>query len=312
MVAITTPLVTDSGINDVYIAEDRYAIVATNSGIDVVDLFTQEVISSGILFPPPLSVVADTVTVNGQIYVGTSGAGVYSTNYQSAIIPFSDFTGSLVPRFSTTSSPAISGDLIRDLDVLPRDLLISTSGGVDYIRNETVSSSRTLAGFGSSGCHLTTTGGGYWLNDGGGVEVNYDLITTTGTGIITVGFEYRASGLSDPELPAEPASDIAISEFGSTVLSFTTPSGVLVVEENPGNEAASSRKTLAPDAFISVDFSDDAQFTSGFLYTSTVDTLRVFDLANDTVSGTHTFFSGNRGQELLDDVIIVVRTTDIA
>ena len=312
MVVITTPLVTHSGVTDVFIAEDQYAIVATTSGIDIVDLFTQKVISSGTLSPAPLSVVADPITVSGKIYVGTSGSGIYTTSYQSAIIPFSDFTGSLVQRFTTTSTPPISGDVVKDLDALPRQLLISTSGGVDFLFNENLSATRVLPGFGSSACHLTSTGGGYWLDDGGGVEVNYDLQTSTGTGIITVDFEYRSSGGSDPELPAEPASDIAVSETDtSTTLAFSTASGVLVVEENPGNEAASSRKTPDTEAFVSVDFGPDADFDSGLLYVATIDKLEVFGLTNDTISGTHTAFVGTRDQELFDEDVIVVRTTNV-
>lgn len=39
MVIITTPLSTASGVNDVFIAEDRYAILATTAGVEIVDLF---------------------------------------------------------------------------------------------------------------------------------------------------------------------------------------------------------------------------------------------------------------------------------
>lgn len=312
MVVITTPLVTHSGVTDVYIAENQYAIVATTSGIDIVDLLTQKVISSGTLSPAPLSITADPVTASGKIYVGTSGAGIYTTSYQGAIIPFSDFTGSLVQRFTTTSTPPISGDVVKDLDGLPKWLLIATSGGVDFLYNENLSATRVLPGFGSSACHLTSTGGGYWLDDGGGVEVNYDLQTSTGTGIITVDFEYRSLGVSDPELPSEPASDIAISETApSTTLAFSTASGVLVVEENPGNEAASSSKIPDTEDFISVDFSEGADFDSGLLYVATINKLEVFGLETGAVSGTHSSSVGTRGQNLLDEDVIVVRTTNI-
>ncbi len=312
MVVITTPLVTASGITDVYIAENQYAIVATTSGIDIVDLFTQKVISSGTLSPEPLSVTADPATVSGKIYVGTSGSGIYTTSYRSAIIPFSDFTGSLVQRFTTTSTPPISGDVVKDLDVLPKWLLVATSGGVDFLYNENLSATRVLPGFGSSACHLTSTGGGYWLDDGGGVEVNYDLQTSTGTGVISVDFEYRSLGGSDPELPSEPASDIAVSETAtSTTLAFSTASGVLVVEENPGNEAVSSRKTPDTEDFVSVDFSPDAEFDAGLLYVATINKLEVFGLDSNAISGTHTSAIGTRDQQIFNEDVIVVRTTNI-
>lgn len=313
MVVITTPLLTASGVNDIYIAQN-FALIATTSGVDVVDLLQGHVISSGILPAEPKCITADATNAGGKIYIGTAGSGIFSMSWVIVREPHSDFTGSLTQRFTTLSTPSISSNNVNDLDVFFDKLLIGTSAGIDFIVNETESATRTMTG-GSDNVHLTTTGGGYWTTNSGAqegaIEVNYDLITATGTGIIIVDFEYSTS--STPSIPAAPPVDIAISESinNPTILGFATPSGSIVVEENPGNESISNNKLLLSESTNSVDFSSNSSFSEGCLYTTTANVLRVIELSGNTVSGTHDVSEGTRDQTLITGTLSIVRTTDV-
>lgn len=313
MVAITTPLTTTTGVNDIYIAGEigrQFAIIATTSGIESIDLQQGHVVSSGLLPVEPKCITADWQTAGGKLYIGTAGSGIFSMSWVKVREPLSDFSESLVQRFTTATTPSVSSNTINDLDAIPGELLIGTSAGVDYICNETESATRALSG-GSPDVHMTSTGGGYWTNSSG-VEVNYDLTTTTGTSIIDVDFEYTV--LSTPSLPGEPPVDIAVSESTGNlaVLAFATTSGSIVVEENPGNEAASNSKVITnTDNANSVDFSGDASYSNGCLYTTTASQLFVVELAGNTVSGTHGVSTGTRDQTLITGTLAIVRTTEV-
>jgi len=315
MVIITTPLSTASGVNDVFIAEDRYAVLATTGGVEIVDLFIGESISSGTLGSEPLSVVADFTSVAGNLYVGTTSSGVYSTRWKALREPGLDFTDQLVQRFTTATSPAVSDNKIKDLSALPGRLLISTEAGIDFITFESLLATRPLTS-GSDGCQMTAGGEGYWTVGTSGVEANYDLFTTSGTGIINVDFEYNAT-TSVPLLPSHVVSDIAVVEDSPNLLAFATEGGAFIVEEQQFSEAASQTLTLFPDSnpVVSVDFSKEATFNSGTIYVATSGSVQVFGLIDATVSGTHlnnALLTSTRDQALVTGTVTVVRTTNIA
>ena len=315
MVIITTPLSTASGVNDVFIAEDRYAILATTAGVEIVDLFIGESISSGILGSEPLSVVADFISAAGNLYVGTTSSGVYSTRWKTLREPGLDFTDRLVQLFTTATSPAVSDNQIRDLSARPGRLLISTGAGIDFITFESLLATRPLTS-GSDGCQMTAGGEGYWTVGTSGVEANYDLFTTSGTGIINVDFEYNAT-TSVPLLPSHVVSDIAVVENSPNLLAFATEGGAFIVEEQQFSEAASQTLTLFPGSnpVVSVDFSKEATFNSGTIYVATSGSVQVFGLVDATVSGTHlnkVLLTSTRDQALVTGTVTVVRTTNIA
>lgn len=308
---ITTPLVTSSGAVDVFIAENRYALIATSAGVDVLDLYQGAIVGSGTLPDTPTSITADWTTSSGNMYIGTTSSGIFTVRYHPS--RRADFTSNLVQSFTSTSTPPLSSNTIRDLDCRPGVLLIGTSAGVDFFSGENLYSTRAIAS-GVNDVHLTSSGG-YWTTKSGNageVEVNYDLISTLGTSIITVDFRYSAS--STPALPAEPPADIAISEESPRTLAFATPSGAFVVEENPGNEASSLSKTITSDDIISVDFSNGAYFSTGVLYLATTTYARTYLLDGDTLSGTHTYSpsEGTGGQPLVTGTITILRTTNLA
>lgn len=315
--------VTNSGIRDIFIAEDRYAIMATGSGIDVVDLQCGEVTSSGTIPGVVIeSVVAEYSTSFGRIYVGTSGAGVYSARYHSIKQP-GDFSDLLQPEFSTGSSPPISGDEIRDICVaqgFPFRLLISTGLGVDYIVDQLTSvvrSTRVLPS-GSGHCYLTQADEGYWTTTISGVEVNYDLNSTSGTGIIGRDFSYNTSSV--PFIPTNTITDISIAEGSPNTLAFATTSGDFVIEEQQGDEASSAIKFFTQDPAISVDFGPNASYTSGKLYVLSTGTAMLYDLSDNTLIGEHQptisvqnqFVKENtRDQALVSGTQTLVRTTAV-
>jgi len=311
MSVITAPLTTANSVRDVFIAENQYALILTSGGVDVVDLFRGQAISSGTLPSEPLCLAADWQAINGFLYVGTATSGIFGMNYARVREVGSDFSDRFVQRFTSGSAPPVSSNKINDLDARPGRLLIATSSGVDFIANESEYSTRALIS-GSNDVRLSEEGG-YWTTisgNKGSVEVNYDLLTTTGTSIITLDFEYSTS--STPSLPAEPPGDLSISKVSGELpaIAVATPGGAFVFEELQGNEGLTRNKNLTSEDIISVDFQPGAYYDNGFLYAATSSVLRVFDLSNDTVSGTHTSGDGTRGQTLVPGTIKIVRSVD--
>jgi hypothetical protein len=247
------------------------------------------------------------------MYVGTVASGIFDMNYVLVRNRASDFTEALVQRFTTGTSPPVSHNTINDLDVLPGRLLVGTASGVDFIVNSSEYASRVLSS-GSRSVRLTEAGGGYWTTNSGisvgAVETNYDLISTTGTSIINVDFEYTSS--TSPALPAEPPQDLALSEtFGQLpVVGVATLGGALVFEELQGNESVTNNKILTAAPIISVDFGPDAYYAGGSLYAATSSIVQVFGLSSNSVSGTHTATGGTRGITLVTGTNVVVRTVD--
>ncbi len=327
--AITTPLLTASGVNDIFIAEDRYAIVATTSGVDVIDLECGSTISSGTLGSEPLCVAAEWTTSTGNMYIGTATSGIYSAKWKPLRAPGLDFTNDLVQAFSTSTTPALTSDQVNDLCIQPKRVFASTSSGVDFITLSTFRAFRLLTS-GSDRCELTEVGEAYWNVVNSGVEVNYDLFPSSGTGIISVDFEYNNLD-SDPLLPSNIVNDLAVSAGSPNLLGFATPETDLILQESQGTESNSLIKTSysGQDPVVSVDFSEGADFTSGTVYLNTSnqlpagdisDALRVFGLVDVTVSGTHfhtipkiqTLAFNTRGQPLITGTVNIVRITSIA
>lgn len=318
---ITVPLTTGSGVIDVFIAEERYVIVVTDGGIDVVDLNIGKVISSGTLPSTPTTAAADWRSLSGKLYIGTTSSGVFSMNYVKVREQGSDFTGELVQSFTTVTSPPVSDNEIKDLDTIPGRLLVGTASGIDFIADETEHATRPLVS-GSEHVALTAAGG-YWttasgVNDGA-LEVNYDLLSTTGTSIISVDFEYTA--LSSPSLPTEPPLDLSVSEsLGNlTAVAVATEGGSFIFEELQGNESSTNNKLLSAESIVSLDFGPDAFFTGGCLYTTTRDQLpsnkgglvKVYDLSSNSVSGTHDSAKGTRGITIVTGTHNIIRSVDV-
>lgn len=334
-----TAVLTASGVRDVYIAEERYAIVATSGGIDVVDLYKGYVISSGTLPSEPTTIVADWQNVWGRLYVGTTTSGVFDMKYVLVREEGRDFTDQLVQRFTTLTSPPVSSNQVNDLDVLPGRLLIGTGAGIDFLADlstysnfqsaQTEYATRPLVS-GSRHVKLTTAGG-YWTTASGvfegALEVNYDLLSTTGTSIINVDFEYTNS--SSPALPAVPPLDISVIEpTGGPLpaIGVATSGGVYVFEELPGNESATNTKLLSPESFISADFAPDSSFNTGCIYAGIPDgalgtlggdigqniggEIKVYDLTGDSVSATHNAEKGTRGMTIVTGTMNVLRAVD--
>ncbi len=315
---MTVPLTTASGVKDVYIAEERFAIVVTSGGVDVIDLFKGHVISSGTLPSEPECVAVNwresgSLPPYARLYIGTSTSGVFDMNYVLVREAGSDFTGSLVQRYTTTTSPPLSDNQVNDLDALPGSLLIGTAAGVDFIGSGTGYATRTLTS-GSQSVRLTQIGGGYWTTNSGvfdgAVEVNYDLLSATGTNIIDVNYEYSTT--SSPALPAVPPFDITISEVAGQLpaIGVATSGGVFVFEELQGNESATQNKQLSEGSFISVDFGRNSFYNNGCIDAATTGTLFVYDLADNAVSSTHSPDFGARGQSVVTGTITIVRSVD--
>ena len=327
--AITTPLVTASGVNDVFIAEDRFAVVATTSGLDIIDLQCGSTISSGTLGSEPLCVAVDFVTATGNIYIGTATSGIYSAVWKPLREPGLNFTDRLVQAFTTSTSPALTSDQVNDICVLPNRVFASTAGGVDFITLSTFRAFKTLVS-GSDACSLTTLGEAYWNVINSGVLANYDLFPSSGTGIINVDFVYNNLD-SDPLLPSNIVNDLAVAAGSPNLLGFATPESDLIIQESQGTESNSLVKTVysGETPVVSIDFSEGANYTQGTVYLATSnqlpagdisDSLRVFGLVDDTVSGTHfhtipileTNTVNTRGMPLITGTINITRATSVA
>jgi hypothetical protein len=339
---MATPLttrLTASGVRDVYIAEERYAIIATASGIDVVDLHKGYVISSGTLPSEPTTIVADWKNIWGRLYVGTTTSGIFDMKYILVREEDRDFTDDLVQRFTTLTSPPVSSDQINDLDVLPGRMLIGTGAGIDFISDDTVymnfespSTEYATRPLVSGSSHVAlTTAGGYWTTASGvfegALEVNYDLLSTTGTSIINVDFEYTNSGI--PALPSVPPFDISIVEPTDgplPAIGVATSGGVYIFEEEPGNEAGANNKLLSAESFITCDFDPNSSFDTGCIYAGIPDgalgtrksdigqniggEVKVYDLASNSVSATHNAEQGTRGMTLVTGTTTILRAVD--
>ncbi len=293
--AITFQPVTGTGIQDVFIAEDRFAILATVSGVDIVDLQCGAVVSSAIISNTEvLSVAADFTTATGCLYIGTSTSGVLATRWKATRAPGRDFTGKIEQIYTTTSTLAITDNRINDQDALPFRLLISTGSGVDFISTPAQGAqhiaSRTFIS-GSNSCQMTAGNDGYWTVINSGVEANYDLISTTGIGIIDVDAEYNTTA-HGPLLPHNILNEVRVSEGTPNVLNVATASGDFMIEEerdvNLTGTQRSQRLTLGFDV-VSTDFSQGTTFDDGSKYVTTTGIATIFGLvaSNVTVSGTH-------------------------
>ncbi len=327
--AITTPLVTASGVNDVFIVEDRFAVVATTSGIDIIDLQCGATISSGTLPSEPLCVAVDWVTATGNIYIGTATSGIFAAIWKPLREPGLNFTDRLVQTFTTSTTPALTSDQVNDICVLPSRIFASTAGGVDFITLSTFRAFKTLIS-GSDACSLTTLGEAYWNVINSGVLANYDLFPSSGTGIINVDFVYNNLD-SDPLLPSNIVNDIAVAAGSPNLLGFATPESDLIVQESQGTESNSLVKTVysGETPVVSIDFSEGADYNNGTVYLATSnqlpsgdvsDALRVFGLVDDTVSGTHFHTipksevnaTNTRGMPLITGTINITRVTSVA
>ncbi len=326
MVAITAPLVTNSGVNDIFIAEDRYAIMTTGSGVDVLDLFCGLVISSGTLPSETRCVTAEPTSTFGQVYIGTTTSGIFSMKYKNVRIVGSDFSDVLIQRYNQDSGPGLTGDQVNDLHAIPDRLLVSTSGGVDFFTTalsplgeviEDLRASRTLVS-GSTSCYLTTAGEGYWSVNSSGIEANYDLFPTSGTGIINVDFVYTEG--SNPPLPSSGVNDFVVEENTPNLLGIATIEGDLIVQEDQGSEDTELTKTLfAATNVVSVDFSNTVAFSGGLAYVAFSGSVFTVGLVDNTTSGTH--FSGadillgqidTGDQALVTGTNTIIRTTSVA
>lgn len=325
MVTITAPLTTNSGVNDVFITEDRYALMTTGSGIDVLDLFCGQVISSGTLPSETLCVTADSSVTFGEVYIGTTTSGIFSMAYKNIRRPGLDFSDLLVQRYNQDSGLGLTGNQVNDLDTLSDRLLVSTSGGVDFFttvsagfaHKEEFRAFRTLVS-GSQDCIMTVAGEGYWSVNSSGIEVNYDLFSTSGTGIINIDFVYTSS--SNPSLPSSGVNDFVVDENTRNLLGIATISGGFIVQEEQGAESTSIVKTLFPDTnVVSLDFSDPVSFFGGLAYVAFEESLSTVGLVDNAVSGTHFVDADillgqiNTGdQSLVTGTNTIIRTTSLA
>jgi hypothetical protein len=284
--------VTGSGIQDVFIAEDRFAILATQSGVDIVDLQCGAVISSAIVSGTQvLSVAAEYTTATGCLYIGTSTSGVLTTRWKPIRAPGTDFTGKIEQTYTTTSTLAITDNRINDIDASTAKLLISTGSGIDFISTPAVGAhhiaSRTFIS-GSNSCQMTDAGEGYWTVINSGVEANYDLLSTTGIGIIDVDAEYNTT-VNGPLLPHNIVNEVRVSANTPNVLNITTASGDFMIEEVQGAEPTARSRRLNPDFnVISSDFTRGATYDDGGKYVTTTGIVTAYGLSNSnvTVSGT--------------------------
>ena len=318
--------VTGSGIQDVFIAEDRFAILATQSGVDIVDLQCGAVISSAIVSGTQvLSVAAEYTTATGNLYIGTSTSGIYTARWKPLRAPGTDFTGQLHQTYTTTSTLALNDNQVNDLDALPYKLLISTAAGVNFVSTPAEGAqhiaSRTFVS-GSNSCQMTEAGEGYWTVINSGVESNYDLISTTGVGIIDVDAEYNTT-VNGPLLPHNIVNEVRVSPGPPNVLNVATASGDFMIEEVQGAEptARSRRLTLGFDV-VSTDFTKGATYDDGGKYVTTTGIATAYGLSNSnvTVSGTwHQEISlfekftkeNTRDQAVITGTNTVIRTTSV-
>jgi hypothetical protein len=274
-------------------------------------------------------VAVDWTTAIGNIYIGTATSGIFSASWKPLREPGRNFTGELVQTFTTASVPALTSDQVNDICVLPSRIFASTAGGVDFITFSTFRAFKTLVS-GSTACFMTEVGEVYWNVTNSGVQANYDLFPSSGTGIINVDFVYNNLD-SEPLLPTNIVNDLAVAAGSPNLLGFATPETDLIIQESQGTESNSLVKTVysGETPVVSIDFSEGADYNNGTVYLATSnqlpsgdisDALRVFGLVDDTVSGTHFHTisksdintTNTRGMPLITGTVNIVRVTSVA
>lgn len=209
---------------------DNYTTyAATGEGLSIFDLATGNFYAQ-IIFAGGFN----TVTGNDStVYVGTTNSGIHyvdKTCISGSLDTVSDVTSCL----TELSTPNITSNSIKYLDVRDNQLLVCTLAGVDYYRYNTnpfIHSKTSVAG--AQKCFATEnsmyytvsgTNSEYYLNrldacltDWVDPTVSY----TTGSGIFSAGLKLTDMYITE-----------GTAEYGGNTIFCTTTSGIYVIDED--------------------------------------------------------------------------------
>ena len=211
--------------NQIYLDED-YVYVATSSGLNIIDIETESIVSN------EYSYAYTTVWVNDDtVFLGTNGNGIKSLD-KSFIVPGEIFAG----LNNYTSEPDIYSNNVRYIHGNYHKLMCCTEVGVDIIGLDTHYITHTTISGGAEKCfaaennkfYYTTSGINYYLNrldSNIGDWVIPDYTYTTGISYLT-----NASGINDIYVTTD--TSLAGSDYNT--LFSATNFGVHIIDEGTG------------------------------------------------------------------------------
>ena len=212
-------------LNQIY-TDETYVYVATSSGLNIIDLETESIVSNEYSYP------YTTVWVNTDtVFLGTNGYGIKSID-KSFIAP-----GEISSRLENyASEPDITNNNINYLHGNYHKLMCCTDTGVDIIGLNTCYITHTTTSGGAKKCfaaendkfYYTTSGINNYLNrldSNTGDWVIPDHTYTTGIGCLT-----NASGIND--IYVTTGTSLVGSDYNT--LFSVTDYGVHIIDEGTG------------------------------------------------------------------------------
>ena len=193
---------------------NNYIFESTVSGVNVYDLSTMLLGTVGVEFPVS-SLWAD----NDYLYIGTTVSGVMRT-------PISSISGAVFNDLSYYKmEPYITDNQVNYVHGAGNYLLVTTVAGIDQFDLTTNNRLCTTILSGVNKCFQTTASGFYYTVSGT-LERTYDDGST---------FSYSpGAGIIPQDVSI---NDIHVNEFNNNIIFLATTNGVVVIEEDKGNES---------------------------------------------------------------------------
>lgn len=221
--------------------DNNYVYVATSSGLDIVDLVSENT-AANINYPGGFNTVWGNTS---SIYLGTTNSGIKSLSYTTISGNISDPYDLSSHLIDLYNYPYISSNNIKYIHGNEANLLVCTNSGVDYIRttgNPIFVSSTSIAGvqkcfLSSTSGYYTTSGTEYSLNRIDNMNADWSTPSrsyVTGSGIFDI-----SVSLNDMYVTNGTGSDGI-----SNCIFCATSSGIYIIDESQyGSEVFSKYLT---------------------------------------------------------------------
>jgi len=251
------------------VLDGTYAYVLTNSGIDIVSLDTE--VNYAYAYLNNGSCISSTANA---LYIGTTPSGVYK--WDLSTLSGGDNTSSLERKFYVGSTASLTSDIVRDVHARGDDLLVSTTSGVDYIYEES-STTSFYTTLGSNCCFVGENRSIYYTVGDRYLDICYDPPNYD-----WVGADYSFNRDSSNAYILPEINDIYVrdnsSAYGRSTVYLATSAGVYVIGlEDPGSESSSDL-----DSYVTASGIQSITADSSYIYAGINDV----GIAVLTLSGT--------------------------
>ena len=204
---------------------DIYVYAATTSGLDIVDIASEQKYAQVIYSGGFTAVYAD----NDKVYLGTDNNGVKYINktcISGSIVSPIELNGCL----NDYTEQSLTSDEIRYIHGGNEFLMCCTSAGVDVIKKEPDGYRSYTTVSGARKCFMTSTGKCYYSTcSGTSWELNRVNIPLTGWA--TPNYVYGDPLISSNEVTDMFVTEGTASDSVSNTLMVATSSGVYVIDE---------------------------------------------------------------------------------